>query len=120
MTNRFKSTLVQTWPPQTGANELDGSAGKGYLKLHDAMRWLGVFGHADAPLDWEVDITLPNPKTPASPVTFKFLSVAAQADIVDAPEIPLPAGTIVTVKTTNSAGSNPTVQFVTQLLPDEN
>lgn len=120
MPNRFKSTLIQTWPPQTDADQLDGTKSKGYLKLHNAMRWLGVFGHSDTPLNWEVEITLPNPQTPSSPVTYKFLKVDAQADIVDVPEIPLPESAIIKVKTTNSAGSNPTVQFVTQLLPDEN
>jgi hypothetical protein len=112
MNNRFKSSLIQPWPPQTHATELDGTKDRGLLLAGRALWRVDIWGKADASLDWTIEVEIPNPKVPATPTVFPWLS-ATGPSITDCISMLLPAGSKVRVKT--SAGTNPLVQFVTGL-----
>jgi len=118
MTNRFKDTLVQTHPSQDHNDQLDGTKGRGLWVLHTAMSWLGVFGHSSLPVDWFVEVELPNPGG-GTPIVYRWLTITADNDIIDGPGIPLPKGTKIKVRTSLVNNSMPKAQIVTKLLVDE-
>lgn len=112
MNNRFKATLVQPHIPQTHATQLDGTKGKGLLIASRPLWSVGIWAKADASLDWAVEIEMPNPEAGGTPIVYPWLSVTGTS-LIDCLNMALPVGSKILVKT--SAGSNPTVQFVTEL-----
>jgi hypothetical protein len=110
--NRFKATLVQSHIPQKHATQLDGTKDRG-LFLAGRPHWhLGIWAKSDIAVDWTVEVELPNPKEGDPNIVFPWLKVTGTS-IIDCLNMALPVGTKVTVKTT--AGTNPVVQFVTEL-----
>jgi len=125
---KFSNALMNVTPIQKDTSQLTGAAplpgppavpGNGFFRLATAQRWLGVFGHSDLPVNWMVEVKLPNPEEPddiSKWEEYRWLTVTAEKDIVDSPDIPLPAGTIIIVKTTLVANSNPRCQVGTRML----
>lgn len=117
--SRVADMMVQPSKVQTHNSSLDGTTGRGKFTLHTSMQWLTVLCHSDSALNWDISIIPPNPGDPGNPISYKWLSLGAQSDIIDSPQVPLPQGTVIEIKTNNVADANPRVQIVTKLFGDE-
>lgn len=114
---RVTDAMIITRPVQTQTDQLTGAdTTHGLFNIDHASYLLGVYAKADVALNWTINIILPNPVTPASPVTYEWMSVLAKANVVEEAQHVLPAGAKVQVITNSVPGSDPTVQLVVGFL----
>lgn len=117
---RYQNFQIHSSRPQTDANQLDGTQGKGLFKFPLALEAVAIVGKTDgANADWDLELVLRNPADGSTTIfPLPEFSVTAAPAYFKKLNMDMPEASELRLKTSNVAGQNPTAQIVTKLLEE--